>query len=246
MQNARVAQLEQSASLADHSMPLPISLEIPLNNTTTRLYRQATIALVLALSFLAPLGHAQSILKSGQRADVPYVESQLRGTYSSSDCDNVVMTEDGSVSNIRRFYNFETTTYTVSYTFFADDTCASPLFTFFFAGPYALGKPRPELGPVREVQVVFDTILMTAESEQGAAILENACGAHGWAPGTTRDVGGQRCLNVQATGPDCIGDYELLMLDGDRLAPGVRSTRMCSPEGRPKSIQSVPVYRVAP
>ncbi len=205
------------------------------------------LQMLVVFGLLFPCGqsaNAQSILTAAERAALPFNEQDLVGTFSSRSCDNLALAEDGQISNIRRFYNWDRTTYAVSYTFFADDSCAHPLFTFFFAGPYELGRARPDLGRVREVQIVFDTVTMRADSEAGAAVLRGACGPFDWRAGMIRDVGPHSCL-IKAPRSECIGDNELLMLDGDRLAPGVRTMNMCEPAGRPRAIQTAPAFRVS-
>ncbi len=198
---------------------------------------------ILTTSIVLGLVCGSAVAQEADTSGLPFAEQDLVGTFATVGCDNVALGEDGQISNIRRYYNWDLTNYSVSYTWFADEACAEPLFTFFFAGPYRLGAPRPELGPVREAQIVFDTVTMTAESDAGAAVLREGCGSHPWSTSMTRDVGPHACL-IKAPRADCIGDFELLMLDGDRLAPGVRTLDMCTPDGRPSAVQAVPAIRV--
>lgn len=204
------------------------------------------LAFFTAVSALLVLpARAQLFVTDVERKELPFSESDLVGTYSTRRCDSLALSEDEQVSNIRRVYNWDLTNYTVSYAFFADEECQQPLFTFFFAGPYALGRPRPELGKVREAQIIFATVTMRADSEAGSAILRESCGPHAWRPGLVRDVSEHACL-IKQPRAQCIGDNELIMLDGDRLAPGVRTSRMCEPEGRPRKIQPIAAIRVRP
>lgn len=198
---------------------------------------QTAVLLIATLLVFTQVSEARMQWSLEGKVDLPYTEQDLAGTFVSQGCENIRLTTGDDISHLRRYYNWTVNSYATTYAFFEDASCARPTFTFFFAGPYQLGRARTELGKVREIHVLFDVVTMKAESDVGARMLqESKCGSFVWKAGMTMDVGDHTCL-IKQPRASCLGDNELLMLDGDRLAPGVRPQNMCEPEGRPRSIQ---------
>ncbi|PAX08816.1 hypothetical protein [Sphingomonas lenta] len=167
---------------------------------------------------------------------MPFTNDDLVGEWWSGGCRRTQLAETGAPVFLERRYQYSRTNYVVRYSFFEDEGCRSPLYSFVATGPYELGRVHPTLPDTREATIFIDSMFYVAESEAGRRAL-GACGRR-LAIGAYKDVTETGCGDFPPR-RDCIGDYELFRVEAGVFYPGLRTADMCRPEGRPRATQTV-------
>ncbi len=156
--------------------------------------------------------------------------------FSSSPCSSLALGPTDEVVHLRRTYLLHGAEQTTRYRFFADEECELPLYTMVFQGGIELGDSVPDLEGTVEATVRFDRVLFTLDSPRGlGAAAECADGL--FEVGVQRDVTEETCLFMRPRS-ECGFDHDIVKIQDGVATPGFRTADMCSPEGRPKQLQS--------
>ena len=179
-------------------------------------------------------------------AQVPFTAKSLVGEWRSVGCDNAsLLGEKTGNAFFQRFYVFSQTSFNVRYSYYADANCQKPLFSVRINGWEELGQVRRDLSHTREILVVYNTILLTADSVTGQHVV-SSCAANTWTVGQEYDITSKGCSAIGLKPrTECIGDYELVRVEGGFYYPGFRTENMCTRAGRPTHTQTVGAKKVS-
>lgn len=187
--------------------------------------------------FLTTIGFAIVFSRLPQAvASEPFTNQDLVGEWESVGCDNFSLGQGQPEVNLQRHYAWSETNFVVRYSFFADDQCQKPLYSFVSTGPYELGKVRPELENTREATVFIESMFFVAQSEAGREAL-GLCGDR-LTVGELKDVTQTGCAFFPPKS-ECLGDHELFRVEDGFFYPGSRTANMCNESVRPTQTQSV-------
>lgn len=209
-----------------------------------RLVAPVAVAGVLAaaalVTTLVPASSAARPARATGR--VPFTARDLAGEFRGGCAGLKQFGEGFDRGAFTRSYVQTATNSVVRYTLYADARCTRPLFSFRVFAYVELGRPRPALGPTREALVLYDRVLVTAESRTGLQVVRS-CGVP--AVGVEHEVTDTGCapLGIRPHA-ECLGDYDLLRLDRRGLTAGFRTPNMCTAAGRPRRTQTVFARRV--
>ncbi len=184
------------------------------------------LALVVGIS-AAPLGGKA---ENDDHVDVPYTSKDLVGEWRTECGLNSAGGFPGNGAFSRRYVN-DRSGGLARYTFYADQQCQQPAYSFLISYTIELGAVSQTQPDTREALVVFDKLSIRPDSDAGLAVLRD-CEATVIGQDYDVTLSGCAAVGLKST-TECIGDYELLkVIPNESFAPGFRTQNMCTPEGR--------------
>lgn len=199
----------------------------------------AVLALAIGIS-AAPIGREA---EDKNYTRFPFTSKDLVGEWST-DCGlNSAggFPGDGAFS---RYYVNDRSGGLARYTFYSDQQCQQPVYSFLISYTIELGAVSRTQADTREALVVFDKVSVRPDSAAGLAVLRD-CTATVIGQDYDLTLSGCAALGLTPT-TECIGDYELLrVVPNKSYAPGFRTQNMCTPGGRAvKTQDDVPAVPV--
>lgn len=148
---------------------------------------------------------------------------------------------DGSTLYAKLVFDITAEVWTLDYSTFGDDACATPLMTVDITGPYTIGAQSEVVDGAWDGEFAFSSKTVTAHNEGMVGFLSSldGCGEGDWTVGEAKDVYGTGCAALgQYPQTDCSADYDLVALVDGQLRFGARpaDNNMCSPDKRPTAL----------
>ena len=206
-----------------------------------RLHHLVQSAMVLCAAAVGP-----AAAQGTGGSSVPFEEKELHGDFASDGGCETQLRPNGSPSHFHRAYHFAPDgTWRMVRTFHADKTCNSPLLILRLAGTYSLGQTSPIVAAARAAALSFDLIHVTLQNAKAKPMVAG-CGAGAWQVGLEKDVSGTGCPGLEFKPlAECSVDHDIAQIRDGVLYPGVRTSDMCTPEGRPTALQPTGARRVS-
>lgn len=163
-------------------------------------------------------------------------ETPLAGRWQSEKPE-AIRAAAGDVNYIVRTFEFSGDRWTIEFTLFDDAEATVPLLAGRNEGRYRLGPHSSQAEEAREAEFAFFNRTLTPKSSGMASALTRAgCGERPWEVGVAQSVieGGCEAFRVYPRAK-CDREFDLVRLDGDRMALGQRPADgfLCTPDRRP-------------
>lgn len=170
--------------------------------------------------------------------------AELVGSFASAGCESYPNGMGGD-NYLTRAFTLTETSWHLELVLFADEACATKLFTAVIDGPYALLGASDVVADATVGDFSFTTIVWTAHLPAMAdTFTMSGCGAEPWEVEVPQDVSETGCIGVAHPISMCPTEHDVVSLAGDDLYFGERVTDMCTEAGRPGALGAYPVVRM--
>lgn len=201
-----------------------------------RAVRLAGLALLLALTGFTRDAVAQ--------APAPNAASPLAGQWLSDTCEALQSTSgSGATRNFaKRGARFTDREWLMDVTVFGDPACQIRLFSVRIEGDYMLGQASVQGS--REIVLRFQRKSAAAHDPAIAGAFNKArCGVGDWLVEIPKDISRTGCITTRPINEDCLADYDIVRVEGNKMRFGQRQTNLCRPELRPKQLSPYALER---
>jgi len=184
--------------------------------------------------------------KGSEKTDVAATAAAVPSPEGRWKSECITQDNGGQKSFVVMDFNITKDRWTLDYVTHGDDKCATPFITSHFEGPYKVGAASASVAGAYDGEFGFDKKTVKSHADAAVAVLTQACGAGTYTANAETDILEKGCAGFGSLPKaDCGTDYDLVKIDGDKLHFGKRpvDNNMCSPEKRPKEIESTPLKK---